>query len=91
MKSDSMQIIFHPSQKVTPWFDIDDPVHAGVYERDIYDLQAKMPMYGYYDGTVWYQTAHSPEKAAELHARDYQSVYQLTHEGCRWRGLSRKP
>lgn len=75
----------------TDWFLSEDPVHQGVYERNIRDLQANQPMYGYWDGVVWYQCAHSPERAEHLYFADYESCYQYTDSSQSWRGLAQHP
>lgn len=86
-----MQLIFHPEQRVTEWFISEQPAYSGVYERDIDDLSAKQPMYGWWNGWMWFQSAHSPERAKELADKGYESVYQLTDERQAWRGLLRNP
>ena len=65
--------------EVTNWFPIEtDPVHVGVYERDLGGMQ----FYSHWNGMFWGSSEMTPDMAYE------QRDDMATEQSAAWRGLT---
>lgn len=73
------------SEGVTPWFEVCNPIHHGVYQRDVDGSL----VYSYWDGVFWYFMSLSREMANINYSDGIHSYVQTTDHWSRWRGLLR--